>query len=181
MPKLNLRNECLKTALGVMALALFNQGRPEDNIQKSRLIYWRLMDIIFKIDHIDSHSSGSQFLNLVELMTDSRLDQKFKSLKVLWISEPQAEQEPQERDWTSVFEAIERDITQLSNDSKFKKMVALFEDDHKSKRIHLDDIYEKGWGSHGPWSQIVDKIRQDLEETGAMKESIERLQEKMKD
>ena len=139
------------------------------------------MDIIFKIDHIDSHSSGSQFLNLVELMTDSRLDQKFKSLKVLWISEPQAEQEPQERDWTSVFEAIERDITQLSNDSKFKKMVALFEDDHKSKRIHLDDIYEKGWGSHGPWSQIVDKIRQDLEETGAMKESIERLQEKMKD
>ena len=39
------------------------------------------------------------------------------------------------RDWTSVLEAVERDITALVNDYKFKKLVQKVDDKFKDKQI----------------------------------------------
>jgi hypothetical protein len=63
------------------------------------------------------------------------------------------------RDWSSVLEAIERDITALNNDYKFKRLVAKLLDDGS---IHIDDIYTKGWNCPGPWTQIVERIRKEF-------------------
>jgi hypothetical protein len=72
-------------------------------------------------------------------------------------------------------EAIERDITSLNNDFKYKKLVSKVDEEYKDQQIQLDDIYTKGWNSRGPWSLIVDRIRQDLEDTGGMKDKIETM------
>eukprot|EP00347_Sterkiella_histriomuscorum_P006662 403351912 len=182
IPKLLLRNECLKMSLAVIALSIFSQSsRQEDTVSKCKLIYWRLLEIVFKLDGIDPHDNGNDFVSLLELGTDSRLEQKYQAIKLLWETEPQSELEPQERDWSSVLEAIERDITHLNNDFKFKKLLSKVEEEYKESQIQIDDIYSKGWDAKGPWSLIVDKIRQDLEDTGLMKEKIEQLQNKVKD
>lgn len=74
-----------------------------------------------------------------------------------------------------MLEAIERDITSISNDYKFKKLVARIEDERKDAIVHIDDIYTKGWDCPGPWTLIVDAIRKDFEDTEAMKDKIEQL------
>jgi hypothetical protein len=54
--KLRLRNECLKMALAVSVLGKCSQinsyDKNEENITKCKLIYYRLLDIIYKIDCI---------------------------------------------------------------------------------------------------------------------------------
>jgi hypothetical protein len=47
---------------------------------KSVLIYGRLLDIILKLDSIDSKDTGEEFLNINELNIDARLNQKFSAL-----------------------------------------------------------------------------------------------------
>ncbi|CDW91225.1 UNKNOWN [Stylonychia lemnae] len=182
VPKLSLRNECLKMGLGIIALSAFNQNNKMEETQtKCKLIYWRILEIIFRIDSIELMENGSEFLNMQELGTDNRLDQKYSSIRVMWERDPQSQVEPQERDWSSILEAIERDITQLNNDYKFKKLASKIDQEYHNSQIVINDIYAKGWDAKGPWTLIVDKIRQDLEDTGAMKEKIESLQEKVKD
>ena len=72
-----------------------------------------------------------------------------------------------------MLEAVERDITSLVNDYKFKKLVARVSEETKDQQLHLDDMYTKGWDVRGPWDTIVEKIRQDFEDTEVMKEKIE--------
>lgn len=38
-----------------------------------------------------------------------------------------------------------------------------------------------GWNDKGPWTLVADKIRTDLDATGAMKDKIESLTEKSKE
>jgi hypothetical protein len=78
-------------------------------------------------------------------------------------------------------EAIERDLTSLGNDPKFKKLINLVTDETKDQQVHIDDIYTKGWDCRGPWNLIVDRIRADFEDTEAMKDKIEVLQKKVED
>jgi len=40
---------------------------------KSKLIYWRLIDVILKLDNIEGEKTGEEYLNMDELGTDSRL------------------------------------------------------------------------------------------------------------
>lgn len=82
--KLKLRDAGLKMALGVSALQYMTATQDNDVNAKCRLIYWRLLDIIFKLDSIDGQDPGDSFLNLSELLTDSRLDQKFQTIRALW-------------------------------------------------------------------------------------------------
>jgi hypothetical protein len=77
----------------------------------------------------------------------------------------------EKRDWLSVLEAVERDITSLGNDYKFKRLSARIAEGEQ--QVHLDDIYTKGWDVRGPWNAIVDRIRGDFEDTEAMKEKLE--------
>ena len=61
--------------LGVTALSIHNLNADanEEQISKSRLIYWRLLDILYKIDYIEGHQNGGDYLNLSELGIDMRL------------------------------------------------------------------------------------------------------------
>lgn len=54
-PKTILRNECIKMLLAVTALAtpILNPDAGDQHQSKSRQIYWRLLDIVYKIDCID--------------------------------------------------------------------------------------------------------------------------------
>jgi len=175
--KLRLRNECLKISLAVSVLAkcqvlLNSYERSEEFIGKCKLIYYRLLDIIYKIDCISGQSTGNEFLNLAELGTDNRLESKYKVIsESLWLA---AKVDPNDkREWLSVLEAIERDVTSLGNDTKFKKLINLVTDETKDQQVHIDDIYTKGWDCRGPWNLIVDRIRSDFEDIEAMKDKIE--------
>ena len=48
------------------------------------MIYWRLLDIVLKLDNIGNIDSGAQYLDLEKLNTQARLSQKYDSLKLLW-------------------------------------------------------------------------------------------------
>jgi hypothetical protein len=75
-------------------------------------------------------------------------------------------------------EAVEKDITTLNNDHKFKQLIAKIDEIYKNSSISLDDIYKKGYNDKGPWNLVAEKIRMDLEETGAMKDKIELMHDK---
>ena len=97
----------------------------------------------------------------------------------MWECEPQAEQELRERDWASVLEAVERDLTQLSNDFKFRQLAAAVE--ARFEQVQLDDVYARGWDARGPWTALAERVRQDLEDTNSVRERAEALQERVKE
>ncbi len=102
--------------------------------------------------------------------TDNRLESKYKVIsEELWLN-PSSKND---REWLSVIEAIERDLTSLGNDPKFKKLINLVTDETKDQQVHIDDIYTKGWDCRGPWNLIVDRIRADFENIEVMKDKIE--------
>lgn len=80
-----------------------------------------------------------------------------------------------------MLEAVERDITSLSNDYKFKKLMALVAKETKDKPVQIDDIYTKGWNCKGPWNLIVDGIRKEFEDTEILKEKVETMLVKSKE
>jgi len=53
-------------------------------IQKVALIYWRLLDIVLKLDNITNTESGQEYLDDDTANVDQRLSQKFDTIKVLW-------------------------------------------------------------------------------------------------
>ena len=59
----------------------------EINQKKCELIYGRLFDLIFKLEHINIESDGSEFLNLQELVIDKRLQEKYEVIKEIWKEE----------------------------------------------------------------------------------------------
>jgi hypothetical protein len=53
-------------------------------MQKATLIYGRLLDIVFKLDHIDADDTGKEFLNMQDLVIDKRLTEKYEVIKMIW-------------------------------------------------------------------------------------------------
>jgi hypothetical protein len=52
-------------ALKVLIGDLMGASKTNPNFsKKSQLIYGRLMDIVFKVDHIEVEDTGNQYLNL---------------------------------------------------------------------------------------------------------------------
>ena len=52
-------------SIGVMALSIFSSAtRQEETTSKCKLIYWRLLEIVFKLDGIDPFNNGSDYVNL---------------------------------------------------------------------------------------------------------------------
>jgi hypothetical protein len=45
------------------------------------------------------------------------------------------------KSWLSVLEAIERDITTLNNDFKFKRLIKIVDQKYGSSRIDFNDLY----------------------------------------
>ncbi len=122
-------------------------------------MYYRLLDIIFKLDCIEGEGSGSEYIGLTELGTDHKLSNKFNVIAAAMWADPDQISQLDRRDWLSVLEAIERDIAALNNHYKFKRLLDKVGDESRN----LDDIFTKGWEIKGPWNQIVDTIRQDFE------------------
>ena len=50
------------------------------------------------------------------------MQQKYETYKLMWDGSPAQRSDAKKKNWVSVIEAVERDITQLTNDYKFKKL-----------------------------------------------------------
>lgn len=88
-----MRYQALRMAYGIIALKvlmgdLFGASKSNPNFsKKAQLIYGRLMDIVFKLDHIDAEDTGKNYLNIQDLATDKRLTEKFEVIQLLWSDE----------------------------------------------------------------------------------------------
>lgn len=126
--KLDVRHQALKMCIATIALKvligdILGNTTNSDFGKKATLIYGRLLDIVFKIDHIDGEDTGNEFLNMKDLVLDKRLNEKYDVIKIIWsdnVSDPEA---IQSKDWSSLLDAVGKDITQLTNDYKFKRLI----------------------------------------------------------
>mmetsp|Transcript_7730 Transcript_7730/g.11979 ORF Transcript_7730/g.11979 Transcript_7730/m.11979 type:complete len:283 (-) Transcript_7730:1426-2274(-) len=133
--KLDLRHQSLRMSYGIIALKallvdiLGMQNQNSSFAKKIHLIYGRLMDIVFKLDHIEAEETGREFLNVQEMLVDKRLNDKFDVLKMVW-SELADPSEVQQKDWGSILDAVQKDLTQLFNDYKFKRLIKEIEENY---------------------------------------------------
>lgn len=191
--KLDLRNQALKMCVGIIAVQIFLGGVIEGGasvkqtfVKKATLIYGRLLDIVFKLDHIDCEDSGKEYLNMVELVTDKRLMEKYDTIRVIW-SEVADPAQIQSKDWSSVLDAVQRDITQLFNDYKFKRLIksieSSYEEQHKESMLNIEEVYyiDRFKNDNSPWMEISKKIKQDIQNSEQLKESIDLLKNKNKE
>ena len=187
--KLDLRHQGMRMAVAVMALQVFLGGVLEGGsavnhtfVKKATLVYGRLVDVIFKLDHIDCEDTGKEYLNLAELVTDKRLLEKYDVIKVIW-SEMADSEQIQTKDWTSLLEAVQRDLTQLFNDYKFKRLVKHIESTYKEQNrdvVSIDEIFyiDRFKNETLPWIEISKKIRTDIQHSESLKDKIETLEAK---
>ena len=143
------------------------------------MIYTRLMQTVLRIDMIDGRQTGEEYFD-EKLNSDLRLKQKFETLKPLWEGSSMSRAEAQKKNCQSIIEAVERDITQLMNDYKFKKLVHMIEDKYGDKKIDLNDLYAVDFEASGPWRTIAHTIRADLQDMGVLKQKNSQLIEQHK-
>jgi hypothetical protein len=75
--KCGLRNEIINVSIAVSALSSLINNEDDEVSAKAKMIYWRLIDIVLKLDHIDGKNNGIEYLNLNELGTHTHLASKF--------------------------------------------------------------------------------------------------------
>ena len=88
-PKLALREQVTTVAIAVIFVPRLSKLYASELerrqvIQKVGLIYWRLLDVVLKLDNITNTESGKQFIDEDAANVDQRLSQKFDTIKVLW-------------------------------------------------------------------------------------------------
>lgn len=63
-------------------------------------------------------------------------------------------------------DAVQKDITQLSNDYKYKRLVKVLDElyENKSSSINMDQLYfvDKFRNDSGPWMEIARRIQKDI-------------------
>lgn len=172
-PKNILRNECVRMLLATTAIAIpiLNPEAKEEVVSKSRQIYSRLLDVIFKLDCIEGEGSGTEYIGLQELGTDHKLANKYNVISTAMWGESASPDD--KRDWKSVLEAVERDLIALNNHYKYKRLLDRVLDERQGRPVDPDDIFMKGWDIKGPWNAVMDAIRQDFESTELMKQKID--------
>lgn len=66
-----------------------------------------------------------------------------------------------------MLDAVQRDITQLFNDYKFKRLIKTIEESYKEKEgyVNLDEIFyiDRFKNQTSPWMEISKKIRTDIQ------------------
>ena len=160
-------------ALKVLIGDILVEGSDNKNksfIQKATLVYGRLLDIVFKLDHIDAEDTGKEYLNMQDLVIDKRLTEKYDVISMIWNdgADPMA---ILQKDWNSVLDAIQRDITQLHNDYKFKRLIKHIDSGYEgttksfSGQIGIDEIFyiDRFKNETAPWMEISKKIRLDIQ------------------
>lgn len=108
------------------------------------------------------------------------MQQKYGTFKALWDGAPNEKAEARKKNWMSVVEAVERDITQLTNDYKFKKLTAMIDEKYGDRKVDLNDLYAVDFEAHGPWSQLAQSIKSDLQDMGVLKQKNSALIEQTK-
>lgn len=88
--------------------------------------------------------------------------------------------EASKKNWLSIIEAVERDITQMTNDYKFKKLITMVADKYGERKIDLNDLYAVDFEASGPWRTIAQTIRADLQDMGVLKQKNSQLIEQHK-
>lgn len=187
MYKLDLRYQALKVCYAVVALKVLvgdlvgGDDQSSSNFsKKGQLIYGRLLDIIFKLDHIDAEDTGKQYLNMQDLVTDKRLQEKYEVIEIAW----QAGADPdivQSKDWNSIMDAVQKDINALFNDYKFKRLIKhidqMYESQNMSTLINIDQIFfiDKFKHDQSPWMEISNKVQADIENCQVLKDKIENM------
>ena len=76
--KLSLRDRATVIAIGIifvprLSTLYASELERRQVIQKVGLIYWRLLDIVLKIDNITNNDQGGEYLDEEAASTDSRL------------------------------------------------------------------------------------------------------------
>lgn len=182
--KLRLRNQVIKMCLAVTVIGCPQLSgsliqHTEDSLHKCKSVYLKLISILFQLDMIDTNSPGTDYLNLSDLGTDTRLENKYQVIaNAMWLSPETAQQD--KRDWVSVLEAVERDLASLTNDYKYRKLIQLIEGVYvdRAQPQSVDDMYTRGWDLKGPWNTIIEGICKDFEEVEIIKERIVKMQER---
>lgn len=128
-----------------------------------------------KIDHIPNEDSGDDYIDTKQLNTDLRLNQKLDSISILWLGTDSQKEEERQKSWLSTLEAIERDITMLNNDFKFKRLIRLVDQKYGNQKIDFNDIYKLDLGAQGPWLQIAHSIKTELQDMTALKQKNSQL------
>ena len=100
-----------------------------------------------KIDHIPNEDSGDDYIDTKQLNTDLRLNQKLDSISILWLGTDSQKEEERQKSWLSTLEAIERDITMLNNDFKFRRLIRLVDQKYGNQKIDFNDIYKLDLGA----------------------------------
>lgn len=193
--KLDLRHQALRMSYAIMAVRTLIAdlvGAVDPNFaKKAQLIYGRLLDVVFKLDHIDVEDTGKQYLNLADLVVDKRLAEKFEVVRMLWSDDATDAAAIQDKNWGGVLDAIQKDITGLSNDYKFKRLIkdidAIYEDQPRSAggkgANNLDAIFfiDRFKNESSPWMEIVKRIQSDIQNSEALKDKIVQLTTKRKE
>lgn len=138
-------------------------------IQKVGLIYWRLLDVVLKLDNVKNLDSGAEYLDEEAMSTENRLSQKFTHIKVLWVGSEAEQLESSQKSWTSVLEAIERDVISLNNNHKFKQLAEVVEEKYGEGKIDFNDLYSIDYKSGGPWRVVTEQVKSELQDMGALK------------
>ena len=116
---------------------------------------------------------------MVDLVIDNRLNEKYDVISMVWSdgADPMA---VMQKDWSSVLDAIQRDITQLFNDYKFKRLIKNVESCYEGKSTSTDEIFfiDRFKSQGAPWMEISKKIRIDIENSESLKDKIDQLNSK---
>lgn len=74
--------------------------------KKAQLVYGRLLDMVFKLDHVDAEDTGKQYLNMQDLVIDKRLNDKYAVIQQIWSDEVDPDM-IQGKDWNSILNSIQ--------------------------------------------------------------------------
>jgi hypothetical protein len=72
-------------------------------------------------------------------------------------------QTPSKKNWVSIIDATERDITELSADFNFRKLSQIVEQKYPDDKIDFLDLFCNDPGSDGPWRAVAAKVKSEIE------------------
>jgi len=130
---------------------------------------------------VENTAAGDAFLDDETANVDLRLQQKFESMRVLWMGSKTQQQEASQKSWVSVLEAIERDVISLNNNFKFKKLAEQVEAKYGAGKIDFNDLYAVDFKAGGPWRVVTEHVKSELQDMGALKQQNSHLVEKQRE
>jgi len=122
---------------------------------------------------------------MADLVIDKRLNDKYDVIKIIW-SDAADPDLVQSKDWNSIMDSIQKDISQLFNDYKFKRLIKQIEQEYESQNrstlINIDQIFfiDRFQNDTAPWMEISNRIKQDIQNSEQLKDKISVLMDKNK-